>query len=427
MKPSAISLLACAATLAFVASTLRAQNANTITGQVFARERANGQQSLLVTLTAASPIRLVRMKLPLRLEAQLGSAPAGWQMTQNGRDLRVSGQPQTRVDLRFDTPANSGLLQNVIRQQTMDDLWATIDGMRESRLRLPVEGLPKVEIRADLDRSGTFPPEVTPGAPILFTPADTYVAGTWRFTHRDGTEDVAHRAKADTLDFSVALGGPMVTDRLWYYVPQAGDRVTYRDQWNEQLLDVTQPWAETATAPQCADNTIVGGTPQVFAGQTACVTGCFSDLQKAAMMLMLDGETPLPPQAASPSTIQVRVPADAKPGWHDVRLGVGPGGRLRLEVLELQGNVDQSKLWTGESTTIRFTVLGTMRTVAIRVENRTPGVIDLEGGTVQVLKTSGGVKNGVTRQIRGVKRGAFNIDYRIDQPWCGVAPPAAGR
>jgi hypothetical protein len=51
--------------------------------------------------------------------------------------------------------------------------------------------------------------------------------------------------------------------------------------------------------------------------------------------------------------------------------------------------------------------------------NRTPGIIDLEGGTYQVLQTPGGLENAVTRSVRGIQRGNFAITYSVHTPGCG--------
>jgi hypothetical protein len=197
---------------------------------------------------------------------------------------------------------------------------------------------------------------------------------------------------------------------------------SYFDRYMELLMEGTPAWKEVRGA--ACDRTINGGTPLAFAGQNACVSGCFPStpggLEEAARLLMLDDQ-PLVPQAGSPTTIVVRVPPDTPPGPHVItwKAGGDATGRLQIGVLQLEGTIDQNQLWRGQSTTMRLRIVGSDQPLPLTIINRTPSTIEIEGGERQVVTTPGGADNAVTRQVRGIMKGDFAIDYSLDQPPCG--------
>jgi hypothetical protein len=198
-------------------------------------------------------------------------------------------------------------------------------------------------------------------------------------------------------------------------------RLTYHDEWNEELVNAAAGWTEIP-AQQCPLR-LTSGARLAFAGQDACVAGCFPHFDAAAAFLTLDGERLLSPIAASPTTIRVRIPDDVTPGphviqWHPSTAIVSEPVPVR--VLQLQGTIDQNELWKGQATTLRLGVLGSEEPVQLTLVNQTPNVIAVDGGTRQLVTTSGGATNAATRQVRGVMRGGFNIIYSLNQPACGA-------
>jgi hypothetical protein len=199
----------------------------------------------------------------------------------------------------------------------------------------------------------------------------------------------------------------------------SGQTLTYYDEWFEKWFVAKPEW--TDVPPATCDAAVTGGTPMVFAGQDACMQGCFGGqlggLEEAAAPLF-DGTQPIAPHAASPSSIVVRIPSDTTPGLHSLELK-GVPGRLDVRVFQVEGSLDQNQLWRGQSTTMRLKIVGTDQAVPMTIVNRTPDTIEIEGGTRQAIASSGGAENVVTRQVRGIMKGDFSIDFSVDQPPCG--------
>jgi hypothetical protein len=181
--------------------------------------------------------------------------------------------------------------------------------------------------------------------------------------------------------------------------------------------------------PSCTPN-ITGGTSMTFAGQNACLTGCFPGFQNA-FSLMLDGKTPLVPQAASQTTIVVRIPEDTPPQAHTIQWvsSLGATGSLPIDIFQLEGSINQNELWRGQSTNMMLKIVGSSKPLPLVVINRTPGTIDIQGGVEQTITTPGGIDNLVTRKVTGIHRGDFQIDYKLNYPICNLetAAPTAGR
>jgi hypothetical protein len=115
----------------------------------------------------------------------------------------------------------------------------------------------------------------------------------------------------------------------------------------------------------------------------------------------------------------LRIPQDTTPDSHNILWGDAQG-QLLVNILQLQGAIDQAQLWRGQSTTMRLQIVGWGQPLPLVVVNRTPTVIDVEGGVRQVIQTPGGAVNVVTRNVRGIRRGDFQIDDSLDYPACGL-------
>jgi hypothetical protein len=153
---------------------------------------------------------------------------------------------------------------------------------------------------------------------------------------------------------------------------------------------------------------------------TVCVTGCLSDDAKA-IAGVLDGTRELTALGGGYRSWMFRVPGDATPGPHTVELN--NGGRHTVGVLAVEGSIDQNELWKGQSTTMRLRVIGSEEGLPLRIVNRTPATITIDGGVDQVIASPGGADNAITRSVRGIMKGNFNIEYSLNLPTCGVVPP----
>lgn len=411
----------------------------TVSGRLHVRERATGDESLLATVTGGeSPIGRVTFRLPSNYNLSLASAPLNWTLTQKGRDLTLAGPPVSRVDLRFDTRRGSGMIQRLMRQGEKVECGIADATGRQYKMTLTPSLLPKVSVVDSLDSALTVPPQVVPGAMLYATPALKFTSGTWRLLSPDGRLDFRHLPLMDLASSQPATTSqatvPSDVERsltlaLRYInrrppaAAAAQPRLSYHDEWNEELVNGAAGWTEVP-AQQCPLR-LAGGTALAFAGQDACVAGCFPHFDTAAGFLTLDGERLLSPLAASPTTIRVRIPDDVMPGPHAIRwhpsTGI-TGEQVLVRVLQLQGSIAENELWKGQATTMRLGILGSDEPVQLTVVNETPDVIAVEGGARQLVTTSGGAVNVTTRQVRGIMRGNFNVTYSLNQPACGVSP-----
>ncbi|MCB1024221.1 MAG: hypothetical protein KDB79_07520, partial [Acidobacteria bacterium] len=96
--------------------------------------------------------------------------------------------------------------------------------------------------------------------------------------------------------------------------------------------------------------------------------------------------------------------------------------KVEFLVLGVEASIDQNKLFTGQGTTLRLKITGTDEAIPIEFENKTPEIIEMEGGTKQVINTTGGGENSVERGVKGLKRGKFDIKYKLTLPPCPCSP-----
>jgi hypothetical protein len=425
-----------AALAALILVTHLTAQSGTITGKVLVRERENGDHSLLLDVESPNQVNRVEFNLPQRYTFVPGFLPRDWKLAQDGRDVTLTGDQVYRLNIRLDAKPDESLLRNL--QGRSLDLQLGTAGTRATRtFKTKVGVLPRVRFRDDWSAlvAHTFPPEVTPGSPVLGSAAEGYTDGIWIPGGNGGSslqraEEEMKRAEAMANDIARSGSKPQrifnwtaIYDEIVDFerqTPKPAPRVFfYYDRWMEPQFGVTPPI--TLVPPANCTPTVSGGTPMVIAGKDACMQGCFgnklSDLEKAAAFL-LDGTRPVEPQAASPTTVVVRIPADVTPGEHTLTFS-GVPGQLTLRILQVQGTIDKDRLWKGQSTTMRLQILGSDQPIPLKIFNRTPATIQVEGGDAQTIPTSGGPVNVVTRSVKGIMKGDFTIDFSVDQPACG--------
>ena len=84
-------------------------------------------------------------------------------------------------------------------------------------------------------------------------------------------------------------------------------------------------------------------------------------------------------------------------------------------MLAVEGPIDQNELWKGQSTTMRLPVVGSEERLPLRIVNKTPATIAIDGGVNQLVDSAGGADNALTRSVRGIMKGNFNIEV-LAQP-----------
>jgi hypothetical protein len=430
--------------LVLVVSALSAQGGTgTINGEVWVRERANKDHSLLVAVESPDKIDRVQINLPDEFSVVPAPTLPSWMTSVDGKKLTATGEPFFRVNLRFDANRQEDLIRKLTGREINVEV-GTPGSTKLVRLKLRIGTMPPVQLQTTLDGALTAPPEFTPGQPTFVTYEPAFSGGIWvpiplsasaaaaDEEARQKIREAARRTEESfrqTSQFFRSLAtkppspapAPVLTRLRAFEEPP---EMSYFDGYAEELVRAKPHWSAARPAPACSP-AITGGTPQVFAGKDACVAGCFppepGGLEQAARMLMLD-DRPLVPRAASPTTIVVRVEPDTTPGPKTIRwnnLSGGLTGELSIIVLGLEGVIDRDKLMKGDTTTMRLRILGGPQRIPLRIVNRTPSIIQIEGGDEQVVTTSGGVDNAVTREVRGIRKGNFSIDYSLDQPPCG--------
>ncbi len=214
--------------------------------------------------------------------------------------------------------------------------------------------------------------------------------------------------------------------------PGAALSLQYVDLYGDVWLDVPRvPGVEVVPPPPAAEP---GAAPAPcfeaatrFAqpGELICVCGRFPT-PAAWQGLAIGGHPAGVPVSASQRTVWLRLPADLGLGPQAVsgtgEAGYAPSCRAEVEVIEIGGALDSERLLRGESTPMRLEVSGTTEPVPLRVRNLTPSIIEIEGGADQSVETSGGSPNTLTRPVRGLTRGNFDVEWTLAVPSCPCDP-----
>lgn len=88
------------------------------------------------------------------------------------------------------------------------------------------------------------------------------------------------------------------------------------------------------------------------------------------------------------------------------------------ESLELVAHLDGKNLQDDGTAALRIRVQGTAAPVELRLMNRTPGVVTLEGGSQQTATTSGGADNGIERTLYTHRGGDFDVRFELAENPC---------
>lgn len=183
--------------------------------------------------------------------------------------------------------------------------------------------------------------------------------------------------------------------------------------------------AAVARADELPRPALTGGSPKALVGNVACVCGRFPTAE-SVRALSISG-VPLTEHvvASTPSSVTFTVPQDFKPGGYVVRgdpaAGYAASDQVAGVAVRVDGAIDQKKLWRGESTAMRLVVLGTQEPISIELRNNTPGIISLEGGERQVATSTGGARNEISRRVRGIARGNFDVGWQLVFAECPCA------
>ncbi len=217
-------------------------------------------------------------------------------------------------------------------------------------------------------------------------------------------------------------------DLLVAYLPDAlaaGDTLSmvYTDLYGDVLVDVPAVPGTQVVPPRPEDPTprLTSAPRHVLVGDPFCVCGNFPS-PEAWYGLRFDDQTTPAFSTASSRSVWFQLPTELAPGRHFVggvpAAGYTPGSRVETEVLEVRGSLDSTKLLSGQSTPMRLQVIGTRDPIKLRIRNLTPAGIELEGGADQMAETSGGDENVLTRSVRGLQPGVFDVRWTLASDPC---------
>ena len=183
--------------------------------------------------------------------------------------------------------------------------------------------------------------------------------------------------------------------------------------------EVVPPRSEGPEAPKPC---IRAATRYFQDGDLVCVCGTFPTPESWNALRF--GDLPAgTPVSASFASLWLHQPRGLPLGRHVIHgapeAGFDPEAcQAPASRIAIGGEIDSQRLLRGESTPMRLTVEGTSDPVPIRIKNLTPSIIEIEGGLEQKTESTGGTDNTVTRQVRGLTRGNFNVEWGLAIPPC---------
>ena len=360
----------------------------------------------------------VRVELSDGIRGTASVLPEGWSARMDGRTLIAQGPPVESISIRYDVGRD---LEKLIGKSCRFRI--SLNGREVFNQQFTVN----YKVNPPVG-SINFPPIVTYGRPFWGS-RDGSLAPIQRFDFDRRGERVSFSRNSfnhwDDHEF-ISDFSPL-TDRILPPQPptvdvMSGFTLIGRDRFNDKLAET---YLNLIMKPpqQCAPG-ITGGDRLAFAGQNACVTGCFDGLEGDAKRLaaILDGQTELQPKAGSPNVFVFRIPPNTTPGEHTIEFKGIAAGTHKIGVLAVDGSIDQNELLKGSSTTMRLRVLGSEERLPLQIINGTPSTILIEGGVSQDVSSPGGPNNLVTRSVTGIRKGDFNIQYKLATPACGIVP-----
>ncbi|MCB1024242.1 MAG: hypothetical protein KDB79_07625 [Acidobacteria bacterium] len=455
----------------------QSQQVGSIGGVVEDRDQKDGGRTLGISLTSDKLFNDVTIKLTEKLNNAVEAVrlPEGCAITKDKDKLKFNNCPPTfdfNTGLRF--PKSSiDELDKIVRKP----MEISVDS---TKVKIPVRKVPPVVLTKPSD-AAEIPEIIRTGFDFSISPKEGFTDGDWEGSIID--EDGATRKmfvpdEADPrnpfleyskdpektfealktkglgefedpygadLPYGELSGGgdsfeldqkfdfevPDKTKEIWLRYTDPYGQVLVDGKVDAVLIQDTNPNSLT-TRPRLTDC-----SKKIFLGDKLCICGFFPD-SYVRNSLLLDGKPLGPPLAGSTESIIV-LPKGLTIGKHVISwniptldglekyVGVSwklPSAEEKVEfvVLGVEASIDQNKLFTGQGTVLRLKITGTEEKLPIEFENKTPGIIDLEGGTKQVISTSGGVQNTVERKVKGTKRGTFDIKYKLDVPPCPCNP-----
>ncbi len=346
----------------------------------------------------------------------VGHLPAGWTSTVRGQDLVLSGPPiagptlSVRIDVGV--PVSAANLQLQL---------SGAQGSVYNRVT-DIAQLPQLTVGDALDRVLHFPWQVAPGEAVTFqAAANSPISAQGSWTIGGVAAQVVSAVPGQAIQYQWQVPSTLAPGTPVSFVGTNAFGQTVVNVPNPAVVVASPPASAAQVGPSLSDC-----TPRGFAGRVVCLCGWFPTTA-ARDGFTLEGQA-LGVVAASSTTVLVRIPDNAQPGPRvikgDPALGFAPDESIPFVVLAARGSVDQNRLRRGQTTPLRLEVLGTTEQLDIVLTNYTPNIVNITGGIVQIVRSSGGTPNIAQRQVQGITPGAFDIGYQTaDDPCPCVTGP----
>jgi hypothetical protein len=275
----------------------------------------------------------------------------------------------------------------------------------------------------DTDAVIVLPPRLSPGDRIEFRPVDpnfTPGGGEWRIGGWRPTWNGSYDRPLYHFDVPADPGqqGPL--------------QIRYESAWRETLVDGVATGVTVGSVPQPAGSeaALLACSPAVLDGGPLCLCGSFPPDATAA--LLINGRPVGEYLVSSSPTIAVlKFPSDFPAGPFlfstGDRSGFSIADSARGVLIRVGGEIDRSKLLRGQSTTMRLWLTGTDERTDLKLWNSTPAIVSLEGGNDQVVTSSGGAPNEVSRTVFAGAPGDFSLNYQLTIDTCPCAKERDGR
>jgi hypothetical protein len=132
-----------------------------------------------------------------------------------------------------------------------------------------------------------------------------------------------------------------------------------------------------------------------------------------ANRVLINGE-PVLVMAASPECAVVLAPPKALPGPATISIeGLGVQYTASTTLVSLECQYPPAPWGPGKKGILAVRARGSDMKLQIALENKTPGVLEIQRGDMQEITTSGGADNSATLKVQAIRSGDFSLDARL--------------
>jgi hypothetical protein len=135
--------------------------------------------------------------------------------------------------------------------------------------------------------------------------------------------------------------------------------------------------------------------------------------QPEANRVLIDSE-PVLVMAASPECLVLLAPRKAVPGPVSISIeGLGVQYTASTTLVSLECQYPPAPWEPGKKGLLAVRARGSDMKLQIVVDNKTPGVLEIQRGDMQEVTTSGGADNSATLKVQAIRSGDFSLDARL--------------